>query len=163
MADEEITRHLQRMRDDWDRRARENARHYVASGREDWTEEEFYRSGELNLKQYILNDLTNICQGKDPKRMKVLEIGCGAGRITRALAGFFGEVFAVDISAEMVERARVALKDFPKARLFVNNGKDLSVVRAPWFRRWGWGGGLEMDFAFSYIVFQHIPSREIIE
>ena len=37
--------------------------------------------------------------------MSVLEIGCGAGRLTRALANFFGEVYAVDISGEMVKRA----------------------------------------------------------
>ena len=38
--------------------------------------------------------------------MRVLEIGCGAGRLTRALANFFGEVHAVDISGEMVAQAR---------------------------------------------------------
>ncbi|HEY2015614.1 MAG TPA: class I SAM-dependent methyltransferase [Bryobacteraceae bacterium] len=163
MASEEITRQLERMRQDWEERARENARHYVATGKEEWSEEEFYRTGELNLKEYILNDLTNICQGKDPRRMKVLEIGCGAGRITRALAGFFGEVYAVDISSEMVRQARLALRAFPKARIFVNNGTDLSVVRNGWFSRFALRQKLQMDFAFSYIVFQHIPSREIIE
>src|SRR6185369_12983640 len=128
MASERITKHLDRMREDWDQRARENARYYVATGKEDWSEEEFYRTGETNLKQYILNDLGNVCQGKDPKDMKVLEIGCGAGRITRALAGSFGEVYAVDISAEMVRQARLALKPFPHAHIFLNNGKDLSVI-----------------------------------
>ena len=33
-----------------------------------------------------------------------IEIGCGAGRITRALARLFGEVHGVDISGEMVCR-----------------------------------------------------------
>ena len=50
--------------------------------------------------------MINICQGKDPKQMRVLEIGCGAGRVTRALASVFGEVYAVDISGEMVRQAR---------------------------------------------------------
>jgi len=34
--------------------------------------------------------------------MRVLEIGCGAGRLTRALAKLFGEVHGVDVSGEMV-------------------------------------------------------------
>src|ERR1700741_3421539 len=101
MSDDPTTRQLEQMRQDWDQRARENARYYVASGREQWTDEEYFRSGELNLQQEILTALGNVCRRKDPKRMRVLEIGCGTGRITRALAGYFGEVFAVDISAEM--------------------------------------------------------------
>jgi len=84
--------------------------------------------------------------------MRVLEIGCGAGRVTRALAKFFGEVHAVDVSGEMVRLAQQAVKEHPKAFVYQNNGKDLSAVP-----------DIPFDFAFSSIVFQHIPSREIIE
>ena len=38
------------------------------------------------MREDILNDLANICQGRNPKEMSVLEIGCGAGRVTRAFA-----------------------------------------------------------------------------
>jgi SAM-dependent methyltransferase len=151
------------MRRDWEQRARENARYYVATGNEQWSDEEFYQSGVTELEQQVLNDLSNVCQGKDPKDMKVLDIGCGAGRITRALAGFFGQVYAVDISGEMVRQARDALRQFPNAHVFRNNGKDLTVVREHWWNRFGLGKPLQLDFAFSVIVFQHIPSREIIE
>src|SRR5262247_3533470 len=128
MAGSPIGRQLEKMREDWEQRARENARHYVATGQAQWSDAEFYQSGQLTLEQEILTDLTNICQGKDRQQMKVLEIGCGAGRVTRALAGFFGEVYAVDISEEMVRQARQAVAEFPGARVFQNNGKDLSVV-----------------------------------
>jgi len=163
MTTQQIAQQVRRMREDWDRRARENALHYVATGRQHWTDEEFYRSGEITVEQHILNDLENICQGSDPKSMRVLEIGCGAGRVTRALAAFFGEVYAVDISREMVRRARLGLRHSPNARVFCNNGKDLSVIRERWWHRFGLGPRLQFDFAFSTIVFQHIPSREIIE
>jgi SAM-dependent methyltransferase len=83
--------------------------------------------------------------------------------VTRALANFFGEVYAVDISREMVRQARRALKQYPNVRVFRNNGKDLSAVRDRWWGRFGVGRELQFDFAFSCIVFQHIPSREIIE
>src|ERR1035438_2332133 len=77
---------LNKMRQDWDERARENARHYVATGQTEWTDEAFFASGEKAIEEQILNDMGNVCQGKDPKAMRVLEIGCGAGRLTRALA-----------------------------------------------------------------------------
>ena len=144
---------LDKMRADWDARARENARYYVATGKTDWTDEEFFASGEATLNQEIKNDLINICQGKDPKAMRVLEIGCGAGRVTRALSNFFGEVHGVDVSGEMIAQARRALAGQPNAFVYQNNGTDLSVIP----------DAQPFDFAFSTIVFQHIPSREVIE
>src|SRR3954454_19941091 len=152
----ETTRQLLRMRRDWERRARENARHYVVTGQSQWNDEEFYRSGMITLEEEILDDLPNICQGKDPKQMRVLEIGCGAGRVTRAFAGFFGEVYAVDISREMVRQAREAVGGFPNAHVFRNNGKDLSALTGGWRTRVGMGAKLQVDFAFSFMVFQHI-------
>ena len=142
----------QRMREEWDQRARENARYYVNTERNDWTDDEFFHSGERTVMEQILNDMTNICQGIWPRRMRVLEIGCGAGRVTRALSQVFGEVHAVDVSGEMVKLARQALADMPNAFVYQNNGRDLSVVPTRQF-----------DFAFSTIVFQHIPSRDVIE
>ena len=139
------------MKRDWDERARENARYYVATGNENWTDEEFFASGERTIAEELHTDLINVCQGKDPKQMRVLEIGCGAGRVTRALAGMFGEVHAVDVSGEMIARAQDALKERPNARVYQNNGMDLAVIPP-----------LPFDFAFSTIVFQHIPSREVI-
>ena len=70
----------------------------------------------------------------------------------RALANLFGEVHGVDVSGEMIRQAKRALEDRPNAFVYQNNGQDLAVVPS-----------LEFDFAFSSIVFQHIPSREIIE
>lgn len=163
MESADLANKLRRMRRDWNLRARQNARYYVATGKTEWTDEEFFRSGEEEMKDQILNDLGNICQGKNPKDMKVLEVGCGAGRVTRALARYFGEVYAVDISRNMVRQARRAVADFRGAHVFCNNGRDLSVVRRGWWNRFGIGGRLQLDFAFSCLVFQHIPSRAVIE
>jgi SAM-dependent methyltransferase len=162
MSRGDIRQKVNRMRRDWDRRARENARYYVATGQEQWTDEEFFAAGEQELKDHVFNDLGNICQGRDPKSMVVLEIGCGAGRVTRALANFFGEVYAVDISSRMVREARRATVQFPNAHIFCNNGRDLSIVRRHWWELLGIGQGLQLDFVFSCLVFQHIPNREII-
>jgi ubiquinone/menaquinone biosynthesis C-methylase UbiE len=144
---------LEKMKRDWDERARENARYYVATGNENWTDQEFFASGERAVAEDILTDMTNVCQGKDPKQMRVLEIGCGAARVTRALGNLFGEVHAVDVSGEMVTLATKALESQPHVHVYQNNGMDLGVVPA----------GQPFDFAYSGIVFQHIPSREVIE
>jgi len=162
MPNPRIGRQLRRMRIEWDQRAQENARHYVATGRQEWSDEDFFQGGETELQQHVYNDLGNICQGKNPKDMKILEIGCGAGRLTVPLARFFGEVYAVDISREMVRHAQRALATCPNAHVFHNNGKDLSALRPRW---WHFGSGerLQFDFAFSCLVFQHIPNRAVIE
>ncbi|MGJ5813590.1 methyltransferase domain-containing protein [Paludibaculum fermentans] len=151
MESQKLEQTLDKMRRDWDERARENARFYVNTERTDWTDQDFYASGERTFAEEILTDLTNICQGKDPRQMRVLEIGCGAGRVTRALSKYFGEVHAVDVSGEMVALATEAVKPFPGAHVYQNNGMDLSVIPVA-----------DFDFAFSTIVFQHIPSREVI-
>ncbi len=132
-------------------RARDNARHFVATGKDQWTEAEFLASGEQTVAEHILTDMADACQGKPAAQMRVLEIGCGAGRVTSALAGIFGEVHAVDVSGEMVRCARLALRHHPNAHVYQNNGMDLSVVPE-----------LPFDFVFSTLVFQHIASYRII-
>lgn len=72
--------------------------------------------------------------------------------MTRAMAAAFGEVHAVDISAEMIAAARRNLSDLPNVRLHKNNGFDLAELPDQSY-----------DLAFSFIVFQHIPIPEAIE
>ena len=143
--------YLKKMRSDWDERARSNARFYIADSRADWTEEDFRASGNQTVAEDILTDMTNICQGKDPRQMRVLELGCGAGRVTRALAGVFGEVHAVDVSPEMVARARAAVSEAGNARVHEIDGAKLDPL-----------GHLTFDFAYSCCVFHHISSVDVI-
>ena len=92
------------MRQDWDQRARENARHYVVTG-----QAEVVGRGVLPLRREsamqddILNDLDNICQGTRSEadegagnRLRRRANDAGAGRRSSA------RCYAVDISAEMV-------------------------------------------------------------
>jgi ubiquinone/menaquinone biosynthesis C-methylase UbiE len=140
---------LAKMQREWDARALENARFYVNTERSDWKDEDFFESGRRTVKEEILTDMINICQGKDPKQMTVLEIGC---RVTRALAEDFGTVHGVDVSGEMIRQAKAGCADVKNAHFWHGNGADLSVL-----------GDIRVDFAFTSIVFQHIPSREVIE
>lgn len=117
-----------KMKADWDARARENPRYFIADSQTEWSDEEFYALGRQTVANDILTDMYNVCQEMEPAAMRVLEIGCGAGRVTRALSELFGQVDAVDVSAEMVALARKACADRENVRIWNNNGVDLAVL-----------------------------------
>jgi SAM-dependent methyltransferase len=71
--------------------------------------------------------------------------------MTRGLASLFGQVDAVDVSAEMVAQARDNLSPLSNVRIHETNGLDLGPFADGTF-----------DLCFSYIVFQHLPSFEIV-
>jgi SAM-dependent methyltransferase len=73
-------------------------------GPEPWTEEEFYALGASDWQ-----DFSSHWQQYGVSSENCLEIGCGAGRMTRQLATFFDHVQAVDVSEDMINRARKAM------------------------------------------------------
>ena len=148
-----VSRAAETMKREWDERARENAMHFVKSSRVDWEgeEDEFFSSGRRNTEQLILSEMPFITRGHEPTQMVVLEIGCGVGRMTRHLAEIFGRVEGVDVSGEMIAKAHENLAHLSNVGLHETSGADLACFEDGTF-----------DFAFSFIVFQHIPSREVI-
>jgi SAM-dependent methyltransferase len=136
------------MRADWDRRAREDASYYVAFGRRRQSAEEFFATA-----RDVLHALRIEFRRFDrpPSELAALEIGCGPGRLLVPLSRDFGSVTGVDVSAEMVELARRNLAGSPNARAEVASGSDLAQFPDDSF-----------DFVYSYAVFQHIPSREVV-
>ena len=143
---------LDGMRRDWDARAKENAKHYVATSRKSWDDDDFFRSGADEIRELVEKRTADICKTRSASEMRILEIGCGTGRMTRALSRIFGRVDAVDISPEMIAHAKIALQECTNVHLYVNNGTDLSIFPDGSF-----------DFAISAVVFQHIPRQAIIE
>src|SRR5438067_1078527 len=67
----------EKMRADWDRRARENHRYYIVNSQKDWSADEFTRSGEESVARYVDTDMANVCQGKQPAGMRVLDSNTG--------------------------------------------------------------------------------------
>jgi ubiquinone/menaquinone biosynthesis C-methylase UbiE len=66
-----------------------------------WTDEQFYALGESDWR-----DFYRIWQQYGVSRETCLEVGCGAGRITRQLVNSFDHVQAVDVSEDMIKYAR---------------------------------------------------------
>ena len=141
------------MKRDWDARARANAMHFVDSARLDWDEAAFAESGRASVEAAIDSDLERLCRGRDPAEMQILEIGCGVGRMTEHLAETFGEVHGVDVSGEMIARARArpAISRRPNVHLYETDGFSLAPLE-----------DRSLDLAFSFIVFQHVPEKEIV-
>jgi ubiquinone/menaquinone biosynthesis C-methylase UbiE len=137
------------MRDDWNARAREDAGYYVACGRREQSDADFYATATA-----VVNNLeTELLRVPSVQRhlSKALEIGCGPGRLMRPMSRHFAEIHGVDVSDEMIALARARLRDIPNAHLHVTDGASLSAFADGWF-----------DFVYSYAVFQHVPSRDVI-
>ena len=114
------------MRQDWDERARKDAFYYIASWRKDWTEESFFQSGEEDYKQLVAPILERLRW--DPHGKVMLELGCGAGRMTRSFALRFSRVYAFDISAEMLRHAKALLPGATNIEWTLGNGANLSQM-----------------------------------
>lgn len=133
---------VEKMKLDWDRRARHDARYWIAT--EDYrTEEEFQRSGEASARAIL--ELSG-AEDEELLRYRVLEIGCGIGRILRPLAPRVREAVGVDVSSEMIEKSALWLEDADNVRTVEGSGVDLFGLDDESF-----------DLVYSYVAFQHMP------
>jgi SAM-dependent methyltransferase len=99
---------------------------------------QFYLTGEADIQQ--LMDWFDADLGARPSGGRALDIGCGVGRLTRAIAGHVREAAGYDVSETMVALAR---ETAPANAVF-----STALPAGPF------------DWINSYIVFQHIPPKE---
>lgn len=140
---------IDRMREDWNRRAKEDANFYVAFADEKQSDEDFMATaGEVVAT--LEAEFFRLPPAPAQER-RALEIGCGPGRLMIPMSRRFGEIHGVDISDEMVTLARQKLAPIRHAQVHVNSGSDLGRFSDNYF-----------DFVYSWIVFQHIPSKDVV-
>jgi SAM-dependent methyltransferase len=140
---------LDRMRAEWNSRARKDAHFYVAFKSQNQAEEGFLASAAENMPMFE-REFPRLPPAPASER-RALEIGCGPGRLMMPMSRHFGELHGVDVAEEMASLARQRLRDVPNAHVHVTSGADLGIFADAYF-----------DFIYSYTVFQHIPSREIV-
>src|SRR5204862_2516316 len=75
----------------------------------------------------------------------------GPGRLMRPMSWNFGEIHGVDVSDEMIRLAVEKPSKVPNAFPIHNDVTGLGCYKDDTF-----------DFVYSYAVFQHIPSREVV-
>lgn len=85
------------------------------------------------------------------ERKVVLDFGCGAGRMMKAVAPYCKLVVGVDISTGMINCAKEYLQGVENVRL-VHMKEDMSNEELE---------GLELDFWFSILVFQHVEKEDM--
>jgi ubiquinone/menaquinone biosynthesis C-methylase UbiE len=111
------------------------------NGTNPWTLSEFYEVGAQHWRECLLH-----WEQYGVRPISCVEIGCGAGRMTRQLAGFFEVAIGIDVAEEMLALARTHA---PEGRYLLGTGTTLPVEDA------------SVSAAFSYEVFQHFDRREI--
>jgi SAM-dependent methyltransferase len=109
-----------------------------------WNAEEFFASGQREI-----DDLMQACGLRPGNSGKVLDFGCGVGRLSRALCPYFSEVYGVDISEQMI---RLAEQFTPACNFLINQADDLKLFPDAFF-----------DFVYSNIVLQHQRTKELAE
>ena len=106
----------------------------------------FFASGERDVQWFLT--ILNEDRGSPVVLRRVLEFGCGVGRLSLPFARRGIDVVGVDAAPSMLALARAAAAEqsLPNARfLDVSALKDLQPR--------------SFDLVFSYIVFQHVPLR----
>ncbi|MHB8510925.1 MAG: class I SAM-dependent methyltransferase [Actinomycetota bacterium] len=133
---------LNGMRDFWEQKAHENPLWYVATTLDFASpdEKQFWLSGEQEVER-VLGD------AKTTQGVCAAEVGCGIGRLTRALVPRFETVHAFDVSPKMIELAR---KNVPSANFSVTSGDGSIPLPSS-----------SVDFVLSMQVFHHIPMRQV--
>jgi len=89
--------------------------------------------------------------GGDPRGGVCIEVGCGPGRMTGALAERFDRVVAVDVSPAMLARAQRAVTA-PNVTFLAVSGEQLDGVE-----------DAGASTLVCYLVLQHLPAREAVQ
>ena len=113
-----------------------------------WDLDEFFRSGEVEIGR-LTADMQRL--GYPVNRERALDVGCGVGRLTRALAPHFRHCYGVDVSAPMIAAARKLNITFPNCEFVLNGDPDLRMFPRGHF-----------DLIYSVLVLQHLPTRAAI-
>src|SRR5262245_51309197 len=147
VGDHDNASSVARMRRDWEARAGSDPLYYIDSRQRDWTLDEFYAGGPELVARFV--DPALAALQVDPAGLRVLEIGCGMGRLFEGLSARFAEVVGIDISETMIAKGRESCP--VEATWLVGDGSSLVGVDDD-----------SIDHVISFEVFQHIPAREVI-
>jgi SAM-dependent methyltransferase len=106
--------------------------------------QDFFASGERHVEHVY----TTIRSGMRPdfQPVRVLDYGCGVGRLVVPFASRSQEVVGVDVSPSMLQEARENCKRLGANSVSLLHANDLDSLAPASF-----------DLIHSYIVFQHIP------
>lgn len=142
---------VDRLRRRWVERSGDERLFYINAERTDWSDEDFLASGEADVTREVDPFLALL--RRPAAEATALDVGCGVGRLTRALATRFARVEGIDISPPMVEEARGFAPPVPDNVRYQVCAGDGTIPLDDG----------SVDLAFSYLVFQHLPSARLVQ
>ena len=109
-----------------------------------WKPDEFLATGraEIDTQLHMI-----AARGWPAGHSLALDFGCGAGRLSRALAAHFERVIGVDVSASMLDAARALNGDVKNIEFRENASPKLEGI-----------ADASVDFVYSIMTLQHIPA-----
>jgi len=118
------------------------------------------RGGRWELEQFLATGRSDVEAalaasgqlGRPALHRRVLEFGCGVGRVARPLAARFEEYVGIDVAEGMVSRARELHSDLSNCTFVASSAPDLAIFRDEAF-----------DLVYSNLVLQHLPERTAVE
>jgi SAM-dependent methyltransferase len=130
-----------------------------------WDAEEFFRTGRdeidtmIRAVQAVITDSSLAAEvnfrigprdsfQRDRRKSRALDFGCGVGRLTQALCGYFDECHGVDIARSMIQEATRLNRFGERCIYHLNERSDLELFSKQSF-----------DFIYSNIVLQHMEPR----
>ena len=104
--------------------------------------DDFFKSGEEYISA-VIQTASGLCDDFSPRR--VLDFGCGVGRLLVPLAERFDQIVGVDVSPSMLAEAQKNVARFDGRVILAQSDDELTQVQGTF------------DLIHSVIVFQHIP------
>ncbi len=141
-----------KMKQDWDRRAQIDPYYWVAATQEADLESyensaqidcEAFLKGFLKIKDLEWSEQMAKTLFQD---QVLLDLGCGIGRMTAPLASYFKKAIGVDVSEQMIIKAKSLHETIENLSFYSNSGTDLSMVEPA-----------SVDVVCSYSVLAHLP------
>lgn len=142
---------LRSQQDQWDRLGRTDAFWAILTDPDKkaggWDEGEFFATGRSEAAELMARASA---LGLPAARRTALDFGCGVGRLTQALTGYFDEVTGVDIAPAMLESARRYNRHGDRCRYVLSAQTHLRTFPTACF-----------DLVYSRITLQHLPRRYV--
>jgi len=147
-----VEQFAERMKNDWNKRAERNPNFYIIGYGAD--EEWVSYTGKLDFEKHFLPRFYQLYPYDTSRISTILEIGCGICRMSEYISSYCEQLIAADISSEFltIGKKRLDNKHINNVDYTELNGYSLAPIMSNY-----------VDFAFEYIVFQHIGSFDIIK
>lgn len=145
---------LRAAKEDWNLRAVADASSYVCASPHA-SENDLRASGQGDVLREFVPRL------RDYPHDTILEIGCGFGRMSIFIAAYCTRFYGVDISGILIDKAMQRLALYRSEFGTDGVGRHGTFIEVDGHTVEPIDDGV-VDLAFEYIVFQHIPSEDVI-